>query len=165
MVTFLKLLLKQGIMGSPTPSYSGKSIQIISTQQPNRILIHKPILIRIVIPEAVVMQPRLAVDVLVLQAEGLVCAIRNLGFLFQTTLAGVFSVPQQIPVLIGHLSRDADLVAVEVVGLLDAFAFFVGPVVYLCVTHMPYVRIESFMRATTYLFIFISITIALKRRI
>ena len=165
MVTFLKLLLKQGIMGSPTPSYSGKSIQIISTQQPNRILIHKPILIRIVIPEAVVMQPRLAVDVLVLQAEGLVCAIRNLGFLFQTTLAGVLSVPQQIPVLIGHLSRDADLVAVEVVGLLDAFAFFVGPVVYLCVTHMPYVRIESFMRATTYLFIFISITIALKRRI
>ena len=165
MVTFLKLLLKQGIMGSPTPSYSGKSIQIISTQQPNRILIHKPILIRLVIPEAVVMQPRLAVDVLVLQAEGLVCAIRNLGFLFQTTLAGVFSVPQQIPVLIGHLSRDADLVAVEVVGLLDAFAFFVGPVVYLCVTHMPYVRIESFMRATTYLFIFISITIALKRRI
>ena len=165
MVTFLKLLLKQGIMGSPTPSYSGKSIQIISTQQPNRILIHKPILIRIVIPEAVVMQPRLAVDVLVLQAEGLVCAIRNLGFLFQTTLAGVFSVPQQIAVLIGHLSRDADLVAVEVVGLLDAFAFFVGPVVYLCVTHMPYVRIESFMRATTYLFIFISITIALKRRI
>ena len=165
MVTFLKLLLKQGIMGSPTPSYSGKSIQIISTQQPNRILIHKPILIRLVIPEAVVMQPRLAVDVLVLQAEGLVCAIRNLGFLFQTTLAGVFSVPQQIAVLIGHLSRDADLVAVEVVGLLDAFAFFVGPVVYLCVTHMPYVRIESFMRATTYLFIFISITIALKRRI
>ena len=165
MVTFLKLLLKQGIMGSPTPSYSGKSIQIISTQQPNRILIHKPILIRIVIPEAVVMQPRLAVDVLVLQAEGLVCAIRNLGFLFQTTLAGVFSVPQQIPVLIGHLSRDADLVAVEVVGLLDAFAFFVGPVVYLCVPHMPYARIGGFMRATTYLFIFISITIALKRGI
>lgn len=32
---------------------------------------------------------------------------------------------------IGHLSRDADLVAVEVVGLLSAFADFVGPVVYL----------------------------------
>ena len=165
MVTFLKLLLKQGLMGPPTPSYSGKSIQIISTQQPNRILIHKPILIRLVIPEEVVVELCLTVSILVLQAEGLVCAIRNLGFLFQTTLAGVFSVPQQIAVLIGHLSRDADLVAVEVVGLLDAFAFFVGPVVYLCVSHMPYVRIGSFMRATTYLFIFISITIALKRRI
>ena len=93
MVTFLKLLLKQGIMGSPTPSYSGKSIQIISTQQPNRILIHKPILIRLVIPEAVVMQPRLAVDVLVLQAEGLVCVIRYLAFLFQTTPAGVVAEP------------------------------------------------------------------------
>ena len=33
---------------------------------------------------------------------------------------------------VGHLSRDADLLAVEVVGLLAAFAFFVGPVVDLC---------------------------------
>ena len=74
----------------------------------------------------------LTVSILVLQAEGLVCVIRYLGFLFQTTPAGVFSVPQQIAVLIGHLSRDADLLAVEVVGLLAAFAFFVGPVVDLC---------------------------------
>ena len=80
MVTFLKLLLKQGIMGSPTPSYSGKSIQIISTQQPNRILIHKPILIRLVIPEEVVVELCLTVSILVLQAEGLVCAIRKSWF-------------------------------------------------------------------------------------
>ena len=107
----------------------------------------------------------LTVSILVLQAEGLVCAIRKLGFLFQTTPASVVAEPQEVTVLIGHLTRDADLVAVEVVSLLDAFAFFVGPVVYLCVSHMPYVRIGSFVRATTYLFIFISITIALKRRI
>ena len=31
-----------------------------------------------------------------------------------------------------HLSWDADLVAVEVVGLLAAFSVFVGPVVDLC---------------------------------
>ena len=74
------------------------------------------------------MQPRFTVAILFLQAEGLVSAIRNLGFLFQTTLAGVFSVPQQIPVLIGHLSRDADLVAVEVVGLLAAFTVFGCPI-------------------------------------
>ena len=33
---------------------------------------------------------------------------------------------------IGHLSWNADLIAVEVVSLLAAFDFFVGPVVYLC---------------------------------
>ena len=32
---------------------------------------------------------------------------------------------------IGHLPRDADLVEVEVVGLLAALAVFVGPVAYL----------------------------------
>ena len=78
------------------------------------------------------MQPRLTVGILVLQAEGLVCAIRYLGFLFQTTPAGVVAEPQEVAVFIGHLARDADLVAVEVVGLLAAFAFFVGPVVDLC---------------------------------
>ena len=31
-----------------------------------------------------------------------------------------------------YLPQDADLVVVEVVGLLVAFAFFIGPVVYLC---------------------------------
>ena len=45
---------------------------------------------------------------------------------------GVSAEPQEVAVLIGHLSLDADLVAVEVVGLLAAFAFFVGPVVDLC---------------------------------
>ena len=52
--------------------------------------------------------------------------------LFQTPPSGVFAVPQQIAVDVGLLARYADLVAVEVVGLLVAFAFFVGPVVYLC---------------------------------
>ena len=33
---------------------------------------------------------------------------------------------------VGHLTRYADLVAVEVVGLLAVFAFFIGTVVYLC---------------------------------
>lgn len=51
---------------------------------------------------------------------------------FQTPPSGAFAVPQQITVLIGHLTRDADLVAVEVVGLLASLAFFVGPVMYLC---------------------------------
>ena len=78
------------------------------------------------------MQPSFKVAILVLQAEGLVCAIRYLGFLFQTTPAGIVAEPQEVTVFIGHLSRDTDLVAVEVVGLLVAFAFFVGPVVYLC---------------------------------
>jgi len=45
--------------------------------------------------------------------------------LFQTTHGGAFAVPQKIAVDVGHLSRDADLVAVEVVGLLAAFFLFV----------------------------------------
>ena len=38
--------------------------------------------------------------------------------------AGVVAELQQIAVLIGHLARDADLVAVEVVGLLAVFVVF-----------------------------------------
>ena len=56
------------------------------------------------------------------------CAIRYLGFLFQTTPAGVFTEPQQIAVDVGHLARDADLVAVEVVGS----AVFGCPIANLC---------------------------------
>ena len=70
------------------------------------------------------MQPRLTVGVLVLQAEGLVCAIRYLGFLFQTAPAGIVAELQQIADLIGHIARDADLVAVEVVSLLAVFVVF-----------------------------------------
>ena len=41
--------------------------------------------------------------------------------LFQTTPAGIVAEPQKVAIFIGYLSRDADLVAVEVVGLLAAF--------------------------------------------
>lgn len=89
------------------------------------------------------MQPRLAVTILVLQAEGLVCTIRYLGFLFQTTPAGVVAEPQQITILIGHLSWDADLVAVEVVGLLAVFAVFVDVVL---IGETTYVRTVHTLR-------------------
>ena len=74
------------------------------------------------------MQSRFTVGILVLQAEGLVCAICYSGFLFQTTPAGVVAEPQEVAVFIGHFSRDADLVAVEVVDLLSAFAVFGCPI-------------------------------------
>ena len=83
-------------------------------------------------PEEVVMQPRLTVGILVLQAEGLVCAIRYLGFLFQTPPVGLVAEPQQITVLVSHFSRDTDLVAVKVVGLLYAFSVFGCPIANLC---------------------------------
>lgn len=63
-----------------------------------------------------------------MQVEGLVCAIRNLGFLFQTTPAGIVAEPQELAVIIGHFTRDTDLVAVEVVDLLAAFAVFGCPI-------------------------------------
>ena len=78
------------------------------------------------------MQPRLLVAVLVLQAEGLVRRLRYLGFLFQTTPAGVVAEPQEVAVFIGHLPWDTDLVAVEVVGLLSTFAVFGCPIADLC---------------------------------
>ena len=51
--------------------------------------------------------------------------------LFQTTPAGIVAEPQKVAVFIGYLSWYTDLVAVGVVGLLAAFAVFVGPVTYL----------------------------------
>ena len=77
------------------------------------------------------MQSRLFFEVFVLQSERLVRILVNPLIFFQTTPDGVFAVPQQIAVDVGHLARDADLIAVEVVGLLAAFAVFVGPIAYL----------------------------------
>ncbi len=51
------------------------------------------------------MQPRLAVGILVLQAERLVSTIRYLSFLFQTTPCGVFAVPQQIAMNVGAVCQ------------------------------------------------------------
>ena len=78
------------------------------------------------------MQSRLMVGVLVLQAEGLVLRSRYVYFALQFTLTVIIPEPNQYTVLIGHFTRNADLVAVEVVGLLAAFSVFVGPVMYLC---------------------------------
>ena len=60
------------------------------------------------------MQPGLFIEVLVLQSERLVRVLVNPLILFQTTPSGVFAVPQQIAVDVGHLARDADLVVVEI---------------------------------------------------
>ena len=60
------------------------------------------------------MQSRLFFEVLVLQSERLVCILVNPLIFFQTTPDGVFAVPQQIAVDVGHLTRDADLVVMEI---------------------------------------------------
>ena len=68
-------------------------IQIFPTPQTNRVLIHKPLDLRLIIPEEVVMQPRLTVDILVLQSERLVHVLVNLRILFQMTPVGVVAEP------------------------------------------------------------------------
>ena len=73
------------------------------------------------------MQSHLTVAILVLQLEGLVSAIRYLGFLFQTTPAVIIPKPQEIAILIGHLTWDADMLTVEVVDLVSAFSFVSCP--------------------------------------
>ena len=70
--------------------------------------------------------------------------------LFQTTPAGIVAEPQKVAVFIGCLSWYADLVAVEVVGLLAAFAFFGCPVAYL---RQRLVRTGGFVRITACYFI------------
>ena len=78
------------------------------------------------------MQPRFTVGVLVLQSEGLVSSSGYVGFTLQFAPTVIIPKPNQVVFAIGHLSWDADLVEVEVVGLLVDFSVFVGPVVYLC---------------------------------
>ena len=60
------------------------------------------------------MQPGLFIEVLVLKSERLVRVPIDAFVLFQTTPSGVFAVPQQIAVDVGHLARYADLVVVEI---------------------------------------------------
>ena len=60
------------------------------------------------------MQPGLFIIILVLQSERLMGILINPLVLFQTTPGGVFAVPQQIAVDVGHLPRYADLVVVEI---------------------------------------------------
>ena len=69
------------------------------------------------------------------------------------TPAGIVAELQELAVLIGHLSWDADLVTVEVVRLLSVFSVFVDVVLIgetACVPHISYVRTEDFVRATDY---------------
>ena len=68
------------------------------------------------------MQSGLFIEVLVLQSERLVRVLINP---IVPTSSGVFAEPQEAAVHVGHLSWDADLVAVEVVGLSAVFAVFV----------------------------------------
>ena len=68
------------------------------------------------------MQPRFTVGILVLKAEGLVSSAGYVGFTLQFASTVIIAEPNEIAVLISHLSWNADLVAVEVVGLLAAFA-------------------------------------------
>lgn len=78
------------------------------------------------------MQPSFMVAKLVLQTERLVSSSGYVGFTLQFAPTVIIAEPNQITVFIGHLAWDGDLVAMEVVGLLVAFAFGIGVVVYLC---------------------------------
>ena len=72
----------------------------------------------------------MVIEALVLQSERLMYIPIDALILFQTTPAGVVTKPNQIAVLIGHLSRDTEVAVeeVEVVGLLSVFSVFVDVV-------------------------------------
>ena len=86
---------------------------MISTKQPDRVLVYKSPRIRLIVPEEVVMQPRLTVGILVLQVEGWVSISGYVGFTLQFASTVIIPEPNQVAVLIWHLSWDTDLVAVE----------------------------------------------------
>ena len=60
------------------------------------------------------MQPCLFIIILVLKSERLMRVLVNPLILFQTTPGGVFAVPQQIAMDVGHLAWCADVVGVEI---------------------------------------------------
>ena len=60
------------------------------------------------------MQPGLFIEVLVLKSERLMRILINPLILFQTTPGGIFAVPKEIAVDVGHLARYADLVGMEI---------------------------------------------------
>ena len=124
------LQLRQGssLTGQSLLSIRRKSIQILPAPQPNRVLIDKPTRIRVIVPEEVVMQPRLRIAILVLQPERLVRA-GNIRLAVESAPAVVVAEPQQAALRIGHLARDADLVAVEVVDFLIGLESGIGVVV------------------------------------
>ena len=66
------------------------------------------------------MQSRLFIIILVLQSKRLMRVLVNPPVLFQTAPGGVFAVPQEITMDVGHLFRDADLVGVEIGEVLFA---------------------------------------------
>lgn len=68
------------------------------------------------------------VAILVLKPERLVRRPRYVGFFGYFTPSIILAEPQQLTVFIGHLTRDADLVAMEIVGLLSVFAFCDCPI-------------------------------------
>ena len=101
-----------------------KLIQVIPTQQPNRVLVNKPTAFRRIIPEQVVMQSRLLVKILILKSERLMCVRVNLVFCLQAAPGIILPRPQQVAELVGLFSRDADLVGV-VVGQVEFLVFVV----------------------------------------
>ena len=68
---------------------------------------------------------------------------RYVGFALQFAPIIIIPKPNQIAVLIGNLAWDADLVAVEVVGLLAVFAVFVDVVL---IGETTYVRTVHTLR-------------------
>ena len=74
------------------------------------------------------MHPRFMVAILVLKPERLVRRPRYVGFFGYFTPSIILAEPQQLTVFIGHLTRDADVVAMEIVGLLLAVIFYIRPI-------------------------------------
>ena len=146
---------------------------MLPTQQPNRVLIHKPPRLRLVIAHQVVVQFGLFIIILVLQSKRLMRIPIDAFIFFQTTPGGVFAVLYEIAVdavavvVVAHqfLAVEGDGgEAVDVETLVFGNEIVKEQMVQTtskkivrssqkqklcaCVPHTPYVRTEGFVRAT-----------------
>ena len=67
-----------------------------------------------------------------MQSEGFLSSSGYVGFTLQVTPTVIIPEPNQFAFAISHLTRNADFIAVDVVGLLDAFSVFGCPIANLC---------------------------------
>ena len=103
-------------------------MQIHPTHQPYRVLLDKAPDMRVVVAEKVIMQSRLFIKILVLQAERLVRAPLSMAVAVVNKLSPsvITSLPKEFALAVGHFSRHADLVAVEVIdGMFGIITVFI----------------------------------------
>ena len=87
-----------------------KLIQVFPTQQPNRILIHKPTAHGVIVAQEIIVKASFLIVILVLKPERLMCVRVDFLFFFQAAPSVILPRPQQVAELVGLLAGDTNLI-------------------------------------------------------